>query len=573
MPRDLIRASVISDRRHRRVKLSNLGQATLIPPIAPPTSLYQSLERLPEDSRWAVKYMDIPDDGITLAEAIRSNQAIGVSDGSLKFSAGTAAFVFEGSSSFNRIRGVTDVPAPVSQGDSHRPELTGLFAMVIFINALCLYHRISDKGLTMTIACDNQHAIQVFDQGFLPDPRDKNFDLVHALWATVKESPISWQCRHVKGHQDRHSSTFTRMERLNIEMDSLAKTYWRHLYANPNGPTISPQFRPLHNEIWSIWAGETKIVSPHRRKLYELLQDPVTQSYWTRHHRFTRPRREDIDWDSVQSAMQRLPPARRKWITKQASENCGVGKTLLEWKFQTDDACPRCGSPEDTQHVLQCQGAGANENWMSNMCKLEASLTKLNTDPAIQTSLILCLNTWRNRSTLSTSLLPRQIVPVIRKQCQIGWKNFLHGLPVVDWRSLQHEYYQQHDIAGSSKKWAASLIVQLHHLAWGQWNHRNNAKYRVHKPREKLAMSILDRQITKELIAGVQDLPPGDRHHFRHNLMSLLRRNAPYKRAWFTNVTMARERQTRVNALNNEGVARSRETSLLLKYLKTGRCI
>jgi hypothetical protein len=515
--------------------------------------------------------MDISDDdGVTIANAIRAGTAIAVSDGSLKLQTGTAAFVIEGPNKSHRIRGVTDVPGPLSDGDSHRPELTGLFAIAVFINTLCSFHRVTQG--TVTIACDNKNAIDTLDPDFTPDPSMKNFDLVHAVWATIKESPIQWKGQHVKGHQDKNKQKLTRLELLNIEMDKLAKTYWRHLYANPNAPLHQPVARQIYNEGWSIWAGTEKIVNPHRRTLYQRLQDPITQQYWVRHGRYNEASTNNIDWDIVTRANLRLPPARRRWITKHASNNCGVGQTLVEWKFQTDAACPRCGADEDTTHVLRCTRTGAQEHWHNGIQKLEASLTRLRTDPFITSTILLCLQTWRNKATLSPRLVPTHILPAVRQQCQIGWKNLLYGLIAKDWRQIQQTYYDTNNICGSSKKWATSLVVLLHHLAWGQWDQRNTVKYKSHKPRERTASTLLDRQITRELLLGVRDLPPGDRHHFRHNLITLLRRNEKYKRAWFVNVTMARERQQNRRNGNEAERIRSRETSLLLKYFKTGRC-
>ena len=47
-----------------------------------------------------------------------------------------------------------------------------------------------------------------------------------------------------------------------------------------------------------------------------------------------------------------------------------AGKTLLHWDLQTNDHCPRCASPEDTLHVLQCTAVGANITWQSLLLTL-----------------------------------------------------------------------------------------------------------------------------------------------------------------------------------------------------------
>ena len=90
------------------------------------------------------------------------------------------------------------------------------------MNALCKVREI-DKG-SITVACDNKSSLFIFFDDFLPNPSKSDYDLVKMLWHGLQESPIKWRPQHVDGHQDDHkSSGFTRMELLNIDMDSIAK--------------------------------------------------------------------------------------------------------------------------------------------------------------------------------------------------------------------------------------------------------------------------------------------------------------------------------------------------------------
>ena len=82
--------------------------------------------------------------------------------------------------------------------------------------------------------------------------------------------------------------------------------------------------------------------------------------------------------------MKSIIPTKRRWVSKHASGNCGVGTTLYEWKVQADPLCPReCGLPEDSNHIFTC-------NHKSNIIEKEAAkkefaeyLIKLKTDPVI----------------------------------------------------------------------------------------------------------------------------------------------------------------------------------------------
>ena len=56
--------------------------------------------------------------------------------------------------------------------------------------------------------------------------------MVNTVWSQLKSSPIQWKAKHVKGHLDdpKHKLTrrLTRLEKLNVEMDTLAKAFWHH---------------------------------------------------------------------------------------------------------------------------------------------------------------------------------------------------------------------------------------------------------------------------------------------------------------------------------------------------------
>ena len=120
-----------------------------------------------------------------------------------------------------------------------------------------------------------------------------------------------------------------RLAALNCEMDALAKRHWAYIYARTQ-LTPAPH-TPIHNEGWTLWNGPVKVVSPSSNALYAIITDPTTKDWWVRHNRLTQTALDSIDWVTCASGMTSLKPSRRRWITKHASANCGVGTTLLSW--------------------------------------------------------------------------------------------------------------------------------------------------------------------------------------------------------------------------------------------------
>lgn len=341
-----------------RLVIASFGAGPACVPPPEHLTLYSRLESLPQSAHWAVQHASVDDDGLHIAQAILQGLAVAVSDASLHTRLGTTSTVLEGDDPDHRLLCHTLVPGPVKEGDSLRCELAGNYSAVQCVNAICAHHNITQGSIT--VACDNINSLRPFNPDYQPDPKQTNLDLMQAVWASVQDSPIQWNPVHVHGHQDRKiRDSHRRLAELNCEMDARAKLFYRHLrLCMPISD--APQI-PIYNEGWTVWSGETKLPSPSRVCLYEAIQDPITQLYWVRHQRFSHDARAAIDWDVTAAGMKALQPARRRWISKHASSNCGVGKTLVKWKYQDDDKCPRCRAPEDTTHVLRCKAKGANK--------------------------------------------------------------------------------------------------------------------------------------------------------------------------------------------------------------------
>jgi hypothetical protein len=149
--------------------------------------------------------------------------------------------------------------------------------------------------------------------------------------------------------------------------------------------------------------------------------------------------------------MKQLDLGLRRWTTKHGSENCGVGMTLLYWGKQPTNACPRCGAPENTLHVLQCRGEDSDEVALKQMSLLHALFDETFTHPDIAAAIVSRLTHFRHRSHPH---LPPTIGHEIRlatlAQDKIGWKNFMEGLVSNKWGPAQQRYYQQQHITSIS---------------------------------------------------------------------------------------------------------------------------
>jgi hypothetical protein len=131
------------------VKVIHTSTSSAAPETPTPTTLLNRLNQLPDDAKWALDHIITMDDGATIATALQNNTALAVSDGSLKLGFGTAAYVLEGIDSNNRILGVNEVPGPIKDGDSHRCEVAGIYAVALLVMAICKHHNIHKGTITM----------------------------------------------------------------------------------------------------------------------------------------------------------------------------------------------------------------------------------------------------------------------------------------------------------------------------------------------------------------------------------------------------------------------------------------
>ena len=355
-----------------------------------------------------------------------------------------------------------------------------------------------------------------------------------------------------------------------MRMDTLAKSYWRYL-ANLASTWTTDYYIPIHEEGWQIWSGTDKISHASKEILYGLIQDPITTAYWVRHDRITAEAVVFVDWSSNGRAFKAMKLGKRCRVSKHACHNCGVGTTLVKWKLQDDDACPRCGQSETTEHVIRCPRAEVQ--WDKELDTLEEKLTDLDTDPEILDCIISSLKAWHaglDHTEITTAQNPL-LVQALTEQHTIGWFPFVEGLISNTWQAAQALHYSSIDTRRTSHQWSRRLIQLLHTLTDSLWHHRNESKHVTDQPRQKRMRRDLGREITLEYMIGPAGLLQGDSaRFFQRDLPTLLNQNTKYKMAWLYNLAQARQRHKRKLQHDDELNTISQGQSKLFKWFKTG---
>ena len=156
----------------------------------------------------------------------------------------------------------------------------------------------------------------------------------------------------------------------------------------------------------------------------------------------------------------------------------------VDWKYQDDAKCPRCGhASETTAHVTTCQDHDANKVFRKSMRQLKRYLTSQQTDPQIYRALTCSLRNWRKGRDLEPDQYDPAISRAVQSQTQIGWQDMIEGLVAAPWRQLQQTYYNNTQSRKTGKRWLIGLRTQLIRMGRRQWLHRNHVKHRTGRPR------------------------------------------------------------------------------------------
>jgi hypothetical protein len=476
------------------------------------------------------------DDGEILAQALAVGNAIAVCDGSYKQGKGASAWVIEGESSEGRIKGFNGVPGSTVNQSSYRSELAGLLGIVSFTVELCKYHSI--KEATITIACDNLSALSnSLDSDNYTSIQDPDHDLIIAIQKLLLSPGITWLHRHVRGHQDdkKDSSALDRWEKLNIEMDALAKRTLSQPHSLPS--------QTSKGEPWSIWINKEKIIKDIANNIYEHIHGKEAIDYWLRKEKLNSETCSLMAWDSIGKAITQTPLPRRWFLSKHISGMCGVGKFTTIWKDTETATCPRCGDYEDAPHVWRCKDKAVQLIWDSQLDKLHSWLATIDTDPEIITVIIMNLKSWYYNTPTEVIDTSRDIQNCAKRQDLLGWDLVIEGFLHYGWIDSQQRYYDSIGSRRTGKKWLERLLLELWDLTMLLWINRNDTKHQQDNQQTSREITHMNRNIICLYNKLNGTVPNNDQYLFITPLPTLLKKTMAFKLEWIAQATAVSEAQ------------------------------
>jgi hypothetical protein len=439
------------------------------------SSSFKSFMLANKEYNWIQNVSTTDSEVFDIAADIQGEQGMVVSDGSFKENRGTAAVVIEGTNSKARILADVVVPGDGSYQCAFRSEAAGILAAMQLVNAVARYTGIPSGKVKM--CCDGKSALSRCFSNKV-DTNLAHWDVINLAIRERKDSIITWQQHHVKGHQD--TFPLERDAALNDEMDQRCKKFW------VEGPVTAQWFL----QPWTVTVNNRQVTSELAETIRSLCADIRVTTYWERK---LGTKKEEIDWKTLGYALGTVPRNRAQWLTKNMSGFNSVGSFAKKIGLRSTDECPQCGEPETTEHVWRCLHPEATKLWNAQMGDLRKLLRHLQTDPSIAKVIIEGLNGWRKgeEKIYNSRFSGEQAADL---QSGIGWKHFFEGRLHTQWRLVQEQYFHLLAIRRSGKRWSGAIIKKLWDIAWDLWEHRNGI---LHGKDCALLSIEIDKQITK----------------------------------------------------------------------------
>lgn len=559
IPATAQRASVA--RQGITIVLTGYKEAMPSEPIAAPT-FQQRLANLHEDARWAIERLHITDEGLTIADAIRSSCCIAVSDGSFFPGIGTAAFTVQGHTARGMIDGECITPGYAEDQSAYRSEVSGLYAISVVVWLVCQHYQITDG--TVEVGCDGESALlDTMDLYRQLDAKKKHFDLILATREVMASCSVKWKFRHVYGHQDRDGRELDRWATLNCDMDEHAKAYARELYRD--GIPIEQRQVRIFKEPWPLWIEGRKASSDIGPLIKDQVDGKPLLQYWKKKGKLGIADPSEIDWKGIERAMASSPLSRRIWVSKAVSTCMATRKNTKRWKMSENSNCPFCNAEdEDVSHVWKCPAPAVSIAWDESLAKLAIWMREQETSDDIIEAICSGLRHWRNNSRprhlspILDAIMEEQgfhgwneilegrarrgvlIASLMTQQNRIGWEAFLEGRPAIGWQLAQERHYRSIPrCMKTGRRWITALIKKLWDTAWSLWDHRNRI---LHDSEMSVARQELTNRIREQFDLGTAQLPRSVRQLFTNGFDGITSRSTAQQKAWLRRVSIARDR-------------------------------
>lgn len=526
-------------------------------------TLQTTIDNLPESIQWVMEQTSIPeDDGIEIAALILQDKGRCVCDGAVTDNLGTAAAQFMDVTDKNNFKTQNRTPGLELDIYSYRSELCGILAAVVMVKCIAKRHGITQG--TITMGCDNESALwAAFGDG---DNRagDPSYDLINVIRHETNSSPITWQHRHVYGHQDEIAGAYLdEWAVANVEADEAAGQYWSQQYCT--GSRERPKPGRMPGEGWRVSINQNVLISNLDDQIYDHAYHDQCIQYWEYKQRIDPGSHKDIAWDHHKGALKLMKRSRQQWVHKHFCGFEGTNSMLHKRGERTTPICPNCSAVETHRHIVQCQSNRATIAYRNTERNFESWL-KATTSDEMRLALMAHLDAYRENEEVPDD---ENATPLIAAaslgQTGIGPNAFMEGLLTKAWEPAQREHLTTIGSKKNPSRWMKELIKKLWDISWDMWDSRNGEVHRNTITRKEQIIAQLHADITSTHHTGNDNrfMPWMEKEFFKQPLDTILQNTEYQKRTWLHLATRYIER-------DRQRVARNRSVRIMREWILPG---
>ena len=497
------------------------------------------------------------DEGQSIARKIRDSQGEFICDGSLKHEMGTAAAGSIGEDEDSTIWVRQRTKAQTDELSAYRAELGGILAVVLMVQVICRRWDLHEGQVV--IGCDCEPALwNVFGDGEV-STKMSGFNLIRIIRKEMRNTPIKWIARHVRGHQDEHKAmeSLDRWETANVEADRRAKEYWT-LMQDEEPPIWPNKAHPA--EGWALYREGLPVESRIDDKIHQWTTGTEAIAYWHRKDRILEGTEEQVQWDLLGSATRGLQPGRQLWVAKHFSGWEGTGEMMQRWGKRDTSNCPRCPAKETHRHIVQCTSPGAQEVFDASMLKVTKWL-QTSTSPDMQEAIVEMAQAYRRRRRpRAEAKWTRAVQRAVLQQNTVGTQAFMEGCWVEEWQYAHQGWLEKRRLDTCSRRWTIQLLRKMMLVSWDMWEARNGLVHSDQEIRKTLIRNQVHQRIRTLHKVGQRHrfLPPLDKEFFQQPVDQILKATEYKQDTWINQVQKILEKDERRLQANSEAAVMRR---------------
>ena len=200
----------------------------------------------------------------------------------------------------------------------------------LFIDCMIQYFNLDTASIDIGSDCEGglKRILLNTDQRPLYYVNDSHLDMINAINRICRTSILKTRGRHIPSHQAETCmyENFDWWGHRNDDMDWLAKSLMfekRQLRKKKSMLSVSD------GKAFAIIINKVKVSGNCINTIHDMIHGQAIFEYWIKQGRFPSNQYNNIDWDIIKHAREKLLFDRKIWMTKQVSGFCGTGVKMI----------------------------------------------------------------------------------------------------------------------------------------------------------------------------------------------------------------------------------------------------